>query len=140
MRKQTRRKVVIPMPPRCFRSKLTPSQITELGICHWAVVDAIQSGKATPQEMWSMAGAALTWSRIAEMLGTGTQEMRAQLELVYNVIDRFKRTGRVGFSGPEYQLAKAGAGYMDDLAALVDKPTAVIAAEWSEAEVQRMAA
>ena len=44
----------------------------------------------------------------------------------------FKRTGRVGFNGAEYQLAKDGIGYMDQLAEIVDQRTAIEAADWSE--------
>lgn len=125
--------------PRAFRPKLDASQRTELGICHWQQVDAIQSGAADAQVMWSMAGGVLTWSRIAELLGVGVPEMKAQLEVVDRLIERFKRTGRVGLSGPDLQLAKEGATVMDDLAEIVDKPTAIAAAEWSELEVQRLA-
>lgn len=39
------------------------------------------------------------------------------------------------FTGPEYQLAKQGLAWMDDLAAIVDRPTAVAAADWSELQV-----
>jgi hypothetical protein len=53
---------------------------------------------------------------------------------VTNVVQRFGRTGRAVFTGPEYQLAKAGVGHMDDLAAIADRPTVIAAAVWSEAK------
>ena len=64
--------------------------------------------------------------------------MADQLRLATRLVERYGRTGRVLFDGPDYQLAKLGTGYMDDLAELVDHPTAVMAANWSEAQLQRM--
>lgn len=125
--------------PRAFRPRLQASQITELGICHWQNVDAVRAGAADAQVMWSMAGGILTWSRIAELLQAGVPEMKAQLEMMERMIVRWKRTGRIGLSGLDLQLAKDGADFMDQLAALVDKPTAIAAATWSELEVQRLA-
>lgn len=79
----------------------------------------------------------LTWSKVAELLRVGEPEMRTQLELASTLVERFGRTGRVLFTGEEYQL-KDGVGVMDQLAELVDRPTAVIAAEWSERKVNEL--
>jgi hypothetical protein len=80
----------------------------------------------------------LTWSRVADLLGYRVEDMRAQLELSTRVVERFGRTGRVGFSGVEYQLAKLGIEVMDDLAEQVDQPTALQAANWSEDRIARV--
>lgn len=56
--------------------------------------------------------------------------------LVASVVERYGRTGRVGFNGPEYQLAKHGVDVMDQLAELTDLYTAASAALWSEARVR----
>jgi hypothetical protein len=117
-RKACRRRVTIPLPPRGLRPKL----------------------HASDDMVWHWAGSVLTWSKVAELLGVGTNEMAEQLRLSTRLVERFGRTGRLVFSGPDYQLAKLGIGYMDDLAELVDHPTAVIAAAWSEAQLQHMAA
>ena len=77
---------------------------------------------------------------MAELLQTGEPEMREQLELASTLIERYGRTGRVLFTGTEYQLAKTGVEVMDQLAEIVDKPTAVIAAEWSERKVNELEA
>jgi hypothetical protein len=49
-------------------------------------------------------------------MGIGLHEMAAQLAMLESVVQRYKRTGRIGLSGPEYQLAKDGVDIMDELA------------------------
>jgi hypothetical protein len=138
-RKRCHRRVVIPLPPRGLRPRLQSEQVTELGVCHMATLDDIARGRGTEQTLWDMVGAAFTWSFVAEKLQAGVPEMAAQLELATRVVERYGRTGRVGFSGTEYQVAKRGIDVMDQLAEMVDRPTAVAAAEWSEARVQALA-
>lgn len=126
--------------PRGLRPKLLPDQVRDLGICHLENLDAVATGDATEATLWQVAGAALTWSKVAEMLQLGEPEMHEQLELASTLIARYGRTGRVLFTGTEYQLAKTGVQVMDQLAEIVDKPTAVIAAEWSERQVNALEA
>ena len=128
------------LPPRGLRPKLQADQVRDLGICHLENLDAIATGDATEATLWQVAGAALTWSRVADLLQLGEPEMREQLELVSALITRYGRTGRVLFTGTEYQLAKTGVQVMDQLAETVDKVTAVIAAEWSERQVNALEA
>lgn len=118
--------------PRAFRPKLAPDQVRDLAVVHLENLDAIANGEGTPELMWQVAGGIFTWHRVAEKLQAGVPEMTALLELVERLIERFKRTGRVGFSGTEYQLARHGVDYMDQLAEIVDRRTAIEAAEYSE--------
>lgn len=127
-------------PPRGLRPKLAVDQVRDLGICHLQNLDAVASGQATEANLWQIAGAALTWSKVAELLQVGEPEMRQQLELASALIERYGRTGKVLFTGLEYQLAKDGVQVMDQLAEIVDRPTAVIAAEWSEHKVNELEA
>lgn len=127
-------------PPRGLRPRLARDQVCDLGICHLQNLDAVASGQATEANLWQIAGAALTWSKVAELLQLGEPEMRAQLELASTLVTRYGRTGKVLFTGPEYQLAKDGVQVMDQLAEIVDRPTAVIAAEWSERKVNELEA
>ena len=120
------------MPPPGMRPKLRRDQLRDLALCHLEALDSIARGDATSATLWDFAGAAMTWSKAAELMGLGEAEMTAQLELALSLIERYRRTGRVAFSGPEYQAAKAGVEVMDELAEIVDHPRAVIAAEWSE--------
>jgi hypothetical protein len=132
-RKRCHRRTVAPLPPRGLRPKLTDDQLRDLGLAHVINLDTLARGEADEATLWQWVGGCLTWSRVAELLKVGEDEMADQLELVATVVERFGRTGRAVFTGPEYQLAKAGVGYMDDLAAIVDRPTVTAAAEWSEA-------
>lgn len=139
-RKRTRRRVVIPMAPRGLRPKLTRDQVRDLAICHLQNLDAVAFGDADEGTLWQIVGAVLTWSRVAEMLQLGAPEMIEQMNLVESLIKRFGEHGKVRFTGTEYQLARAGVDVMDQLAETVDMPTAVIAAEWSEARVNKLEA
>ena len=137
-RKRTHRKVIIPLPPRGLRPMLDRSQLTDLALAHVANLDALAHGQATPTTLWHAVEAAFTWSRAAQLMQLGEAEMAQQLAMLEAVVERYRRTGRIGLSGPEYQLAKAGVDIMDELARLVDVPTAVAAAAWSEARVDRI--
>ncbi len=124
--------------PRAFRPKLSADQLRDLGLCHFANLDSIARGEAEEQTLWDWVGAVLTWSKAAELLERGTDEMGLQLDLATRMVNRYRDSGRILFSGPDYQLAKVGAEVMDALAEAVDRPTAVAAADWGEATLNRM--
>lgn len=121
-------------PPR-----LTEHQVRGLAIVHVVNFDAIARGQADESMLWDFVGGVLTWWRAAELAGLGVDEMRQQGELAMRLIDRYRRTGLVRFDGPDYQLAKAGLVIMDELASSVSHATAAAAADWSEAQTQRLA-
>jgi hypothetical protein len=137
-RKRCHRRVLPALPPRGLRRKLRPDQVTDLALAHLTNLDLISKGEADEEVLWQMVGGVLTWSRAAELLGQGVPEMQAQLELATRVVERYGRTGRVGFTGVEYQAAKLGVDVMDALASAVDEPTALAAAEWGEQQVNRL--
>lgn len=139
-RKSCHRRHIVPLPPPGLRPKLSAAQVRDLGLCHVINLDAIARGDAEPSMLWDLAGSVLTWSRAAQLAGMGVPEMTRQLEMVERLIDRFRRTNLVRFDGPDYQLAKTGLDVMDELARTVDKATAMVAADWSERQVNRMAA
>ncbi len=132
-RKTCRRRILPALPPRGLRPTLSRQQLRDLALAHITNLDDIATGRATADVMWQMAGGVLTWSRVAQCLHVHEAEMAEQLDMLDRVINRFVSTGRVGFSGTDYQLAKRGVTVMDELAILVDKPTAMAAASWSEA-------
>ena len=131
-RKHTPRRRITPLPPRGLRPRLTREQLLDLGLAHAFNLDAIARGEAGEPMLWDYAGAVFTWSRVAILLDRGVPEMAEQLGLSARLIERYGRTGRVLFTGGDYQLAKDGLDVMDQLAALVDRPTAIAAANWSE--------
>ena len=127
---------------------LKPDQVRDLRMAHIGNLDTISRGPASEEVLWQWVGGALTWSAIADALQRFDEErfreaalaMHDQLEVCYAVIDRFKRVGRVGFSGLEYQRAKAACEWMDALSEVVDQPTASRCAEWSERKVNELEA
>ena len=125
--------------PMGLRPRLHASTQQSLDMVHHQNLDDIAKGTATITTLWHFCGGVLTFSRIAAELQAGEPEMHAQLDLAQQLLQRYARTGRVGFSGPEYQLAKDGVVYMAQLAELVDHPTAALAAEWADAAVQAAA-
>jgi len=126
--------------PRAFRPKLTRHQLVDLGLCHLANLDAIASGQAEPALIWDYVSSIFTWWKVAQLLQAGIPEMNEQLEVATRLVERYGRTNRVRFDGPDLQLAKAGIDVMDQLAEIVDRPTAMQAVDWSEAEVAKLTA
>jgi hypothetical protein len=139
-RKRCNRRPVVPMLPKGLRPKLARDQMLDLAIVHISNLDDMAKGLGTPDLLWQITGGVLTWSRVAEKTGQHVETMREQLDLMRAVTDRWTRTGRVLFTGPEYQAAKRGVQVMDELALIVDRATAVEAANWSEDELQHIVA
>ena len=139
-RKRCHRRIVVPVPPRGLRPKLRRDQVIDLGIVHAINLDTIAKGQATPDLLWDLVESVLCWSHVAELTGQGIDEMTAQIHLTTRMIDRYRNTGRVGFSGADYQLAKHGLDVMDALAETVDQHTAMQASTYSMLAVARLAA
>lgn len=133
--RNTARRVWTPMPPRGMRPKMDRSTLTTIAICHMQNLDEVSTGRGSEQTLWDMVEAVLTWSNVAVALKVGVPEMKLQFELVNRVIERYGRTGRVGFTGVEYQMAKLGVQVMDELAHQVDKATALEAALLSDKQL-----
>ena len=124
--------------PRGLRPKLSAQQQHDLGMTHVQNLDAIASGQADLQLLMDYVEQVMTWVRVAQLLDTGVPEMMVQLEVATRLVERYGRTGRVGFDGPDYQLAKVGLVHMDQLASLVDEPNALAATVWARCETNAM--
>lgn len=124
--------------PRGLRPKLSAKQQHDLGMTHVQNLDAIASGQADLQLLMDYVEQVMTWVRVAQLLDTGAPEMMVQLEVATRLVERYGRTGRVGFDGPDYQLAKVGLVHMDQLASLVDEPNALAATVWARCETNAM--
>lgn len=140
MRKRCHRRTVIAVPPKGLRPKLARADLSTVQAYALINFDAIVNGTAQPVILWDLVGGVLTWWKVSRMLGVGEPEMNAQLELTTRLVERYKRTGRVLFDGPDLQLARTGVMVMDQLAELVDTVDAAHAAAWSMVEVNRIAA
>ena len=146
-RKHTRRRVYLPLPPPGLRPKLDKAQILDLGLVHAVNLDLIARGDGTEEILWQFLGGSLTWFYVARALQPREPErftealaiLTRQLLIARSLADRFERTGRVGFSGPEYQEAKEAREYMDALAEVVDRHVAVKAANDSERDLNTIA-
>lgn len=114
------------------------AQVRMLSMSHHVNLDAICSGKAEAAILWDFIGGVLTWWKVAQLLQAGIDEMDTQLEVAARLCERWSRTGRVLFDGPDMQLARDGVAWMDQLAEMVDTRTAVQAVDWSQREVNRM--
>lgn len=117
---------------------LHANQQAELSMCHHVNLDAICKGNAEPAILWDFIGSVLCWWKVAQLLQAGVPEMDVQIAVASRLCERWARTGRVLFDGPDMQLARDGVGYMDQLAERVDTATAWQAADWSQREVERM--
>lgn len=139
MRKSCSRRQILQRPPRGLLPRLSADQVRDLSLAHHVNLDAIATGQAGEDILWQQFGGALTWSRVAALRGVGEAEMAEQLQLMERVLARFRVTGRVLYSGTDYQIAKRGVAVMDTLAVDVDVLTALEAATWSESQIQTMA-
>lgn len=139
-RKRTPRRPRPALPPPGMRPRLSADQVRDLGMAHWINLDAIATGTADVDTLWQWVGGALTWARVAQLLQhpQALAAMHAQMQACFAVIERWRRTGRVGFAGPEYSAAREACGWMDALACAVDRHRAIQAAEWSEHTLQRV--
>lgn len=138
MRKRCHRRPVTPVPPRGLRPMLTFDQRRDIGIAHLENLDVIHSGHADEATLWQVVGGVLTWLMVSLRLQQGQPEMDAQMALVTRLVEHYRDTGRIEFTGSDYDLAKTGTIVMDLLAEAVDQPTAILAAQWSERRVERM--
>lgn len=125
---------------RGLRPKLDNAQLRDLALVHAANLDTICQGYGNNAVLYDVVAGVLTWSRVAELLATGVDEMTEQLQMVERVVARYLKHRRVGFDGVDLQIARHGLGVMDALAALADRATAIAAADWSEQRMHEMAA
>jgi hypothetical protein len=114
---------------------LTAAQVRDLDTTHLQTLDDIARGLGTDEQLTQWAGAVATWAHVARMRGEGVPEMAEQAAVVASITARHRRTGRVGFSGMEYQTARRGVAVMNALAEVTDLATAQIAAELAELDL-----
>jgi len=138
MRKQCKRKVVIPMAPKGLRPKLKISARIKLVEDHKHAVELFRTGKATHNDLLAYSGCLLTWKRVAELHNIGNDEMDVLLQDAEDITRRYGRTGKIGYAGPQYQRALDGVQIMDELAAISDWPSMCIAADYSQRAMARI--
>ena len=125
--------------PKWWRPKMPTEQSITAKIVHWDLLDRITKGQATYEDMWSWMETGYTNTKLMQLLHAdgvefsdeSTQALVDQLEIYASVAERFKKTGRVGFSGPELLIARAACFVMDDLMDRDRHGCAARAAVWS---------
>lgn len=128
--------------PKFFLPKLSEAQVTSCKVAHWDLLGRITSGRATEHDIWDMVHTGLTYIELMRLLesdGTEfTEEAKAaiaeHLETFPGVIERYRRTGRVGFDGPQLLAARAAAELMEQLIEMDRFGFAVRATAWAKAK------
>lgn len=125
--------------PKWFAPRLTPDQQITCKVIHWDLISRITGTAATKDDMLEWISNALTYSQMMVLLIEDGRDftneacalIAEQLQIVPKLVDRYRATGRVGFSGPELQIARAAAYVMDDVIDLDRHGIADQAARWS---------
>lgn len=132
--------------PKFFRPKLDADQINSLRIAHWDNLTAFTNGTADKQILLEWMSSGFTYGHMMRLLADEGVEftpeaeaaLAGQIETYPAVVDRYRATGRVGFSPAEYLAAKAAAETMDALAEMDRHGIALRAVALSEADMRRV--
>ncbi|CAN7366999.1 hypothetical protein LJR074_002170 [Acidovorax sp. LjRoot74] len=125
--------------PKFWRPKLTPERISTCQIVHRDLVTRFTDGSASRDDLWDWMETGFTYSQMMRYLHQDGEQftpeaeacLARQLDIYPAVCERFRRTARVGLSGPELQIAKDAADVMDALIAMDRHGIADRAALWS---------
>jgi len=126
--------------PRGLTPKLSGAQKIDLAICHHINHDAIVRGQAGTQIMWDYVESVLAWWKVADLLAQARPDMTLQLGVATRLVEHYGRSATVQFVGHDIELARRGLMTMDQLADLVDQPTAVVAVMWARGEFNSLTA
>lgn len=134
--------------PKFWQPKLDTTQRLDAKIIHWDLIARFVSGTANDGDLWDWIETGFTYSQIMRLqLEAGTEftaeaiaAISEQIDIYASVCERFRKTGRAGFSGPELCVAKAAAHVMDGLLDIDRDGIAVRAARWSIEQMNRIRA
>lgn len=130
--------------PKFWRPKMEATQQLDAKVTHWDLVSRFSDGTATQDDLWDWMETGFTYSQMMRLLVEDGLELTdealnaiaEQLNIYESVIDRFKRTGRIGFSAQELLIARAAASVMDGLIEADRHGIAVRAALWSAGQMR----
>lgn len=134
--------------PKFWRPVLPASVKLDAKLTHWDLVTRISTAAATVEDLWDWIETGFTYSQMMQLLADDGSEftpealaaIAEQIASYEGVIDRYLRTGRVGFSGPELLAARAAACVMDGLIDMDRHGIAERAAHWSITVMRRIRA
>jgi hypothetical protein len=132
--------------PKWFRKKLDSDQIVSCKVAHWDLIGRVTSGIATEHDLWDMVHTALTYTELMRLLETDGTEFTEEAKAAVvehtahlpGVIDRYRKTGRVGFSGEQLLAARAAAEVMEQVIEMDRFGFAVRATEWAMENTNRI--
>lgn len=123
-----------------LRPKLQHETTRDLELVHLELLDAFTRGEANEETAYQIVAGLLTHWAMADTRDLEcTAVLLGGIECMASVIERADRTGRWGLSGPEYQTLKQCVDYEDAVARMIDAPTAMRAADWSERVINEIA-
>lgn len=131
------------MLPKFWRPKLDERTVRTAKLAHHDLVYRLETGTASQEDLWDWMETGFTYSQMFRLLHedgvefTPEAEMAiaAQLDTYPAVCARYRRTRRVGLTGPELQIARDAAGVFDGLMDLDRHGIAVAAVEWSNQQM-----
>jgi hypothetical protein len=111
---------IMPSLPICFA--LPKDAKTELALMPHACIAAVVDGSACEANLYTLANCLNMGGVIADRNHPESlPEAIAGQEAIIRVIERFGKTGKIGFSGEDYQAIKAGVTLCDALQAAVTR-------------------
>lgn len=132
--------------PKFWRPKISTAQVLDARIVHNDLVNRMATGTATAGDLWDWMETGFTYTQMMRMLAEDGEQftdeamaaLALQLESYEPICARLRRTGRVGLSGPELQIAKNAAEVMDVLIGMDRHGIAERAARWSMEQMTRI--
>lgn len=116
--------------------------LTELGISNWGLLTQLTSAGAADVDLWNWLGSLLMYTHMAERVEDAALHagLAAAVEATMTVVTRFKRLGRVGFSGPELTACREAVQWMEALAEVTPNAIAIECGTRAERELERIRA
>lgn len=132
--------------PKFWRPKLKPAVQTTAQIAHWDLVSQFTEGRANRTTLLEWIATGFTYSEMMRLLAKegedftpeAVQAITDQLESYEGVKARYEATGRAGFNATELNTARAAAHVMDQLTTMDKHGIALRAANWSNAQMERI--
>ena len=132
--------------PKFWRKKVTSTQQVDCQVIHWDLITRFTDGSADSADLWDWIETGLTYAKMAQLLQSDgveftTEAMDAlsnQLGTYTEIIERYRRTQRVAFSGTEYTIAKDAASVMDSLIAMDRNGIAALAGYWAIDQIAKL--
>ena len=132
--------------PKFWRPRLTQAQVLQASIVHHDLLATLEAGGASGAVLFDWMESCVTYLQMMRLLekdGTeftedAKQAITRAVDDTASVAERFRRIGRVGFSGPELQHARAAAAVMDELITMDRNGIAEQAALWSIEQRKRI--